>query len=62
MEEQAAYLTKEPRYTPSDVLNTLREVIAEKNNRMGMPDLFYHDRICIELVSDTFRKLKETKQ
>jgi hypothetical protein len=59
MEDQASYLTTEPRYTPSEVLTALRELIAEKNLRMGMPDLFFQDRVCIELVSDTFKKLKK---
>ncbi len=57
MEDQAAYITKEPAFTRTQVLEELRKVIAEKNQRHGFDDLFYQDHLAIQIVTDALANL-----
>ena len=58
MEDQADYITTEPRFTCTEVLDALRQVIAEKNLRHGLEEhMFYHDRLALQMTTDAMRNL-----
>jgi hypothetical protein len=58
MEEQAKYVTKEPRFTQSEVLNALVDVIARKNLNKGINEMLQHDHLAIQMTNDAFKNLK----
>ena len=60
--EKTTSIKQEPRYSLTEFTETLRQVIAEKNLRMGMTELFFADKVTLELVSDTFKKLNSKQQ
>ncbi len=58
MEEQAKYVTKEPRFTHMEVLSALIDVIAKKNHNNGVNDWLPQDHLFIQMTNDAFRNLK----